>query len=401
MPAIRGVLGAACLAVMLLSPLPAAAKTVRIATALGYVHIALLDDVTPLTVANFLGYVHDGDYDGTFLHRSIPGFILQGGGWGFANGRAFHIPADPPVANEFARSNLRGTVAMAKLPGDPDSATSEWFVNLADNSANLDAQNGGFTVFGEVVCDGMDVVDALAGLRVLNAGATFPSLPAYGASGSPFDAATQLVFLDSVRDLSTCKAPLRQAAELKALGGLCKAALACHGGFVKAPGRDPGELRREACLSKAEAKFASAWLKAGAKAPPPAEGCPAPVAASDFVAQEIEPRFEALLDSGPLEGWTGADPGDNALRAALLKSVAGYCTSRFAAEGANALRCSERSRVAARAAVRTTLAAGFGKALAAAAKKGVADPGVAPADVAGAIDAFVEDLVAAALDTAP
>ncbi|MDH3972076.1 MAG: peptidylprolyl isomerase, partial [Gammaproteobacteria bacterium] len=99
----------------------------------GFVEIELFDTVAPETVANFLNYVNAGDYDGTFIHRSVPGFILQMGGFIFdpAQGDFFaegtsHIPTDPPVVNEFGKSNVRGTIAMAKLGGDPDSATSEF-----------------------------------------------------------------------------------------------------------------------------------------------------------------------------------------------------------------------------------------------------------------------------------
>jgi peptidyl-prolyl cis-trans isomerase A (cyclophilin A) len=77
-----------------------------------------------------------------------------------------HAPTRGPIVNEFDRSNLRGTVAMAKSEDDPDSATSQFFINLANNSGPppaLDTQNGGFTVFGEVV-SGMDVVDTIAGV---------------------------------------------------------------------------------------------------------------------------------------------------------------------------------------------------------------------------------------------
>lgn len=145
----------------------------------------MLEDDAPKTVENFLGYVNRGDYDGTFIHRSIPGFIIQGGGYAFnsATGAAPHIPTQPPVVNEFGVSNTRGTVAMAKLANDPNSATSEWFVNLSDNSENLDNQNGGFTVFGRVTGNGMSVVDQIAGLRRFGFSATFSDTPTINYSG--------------------------------------------------------------------------------------------------------------------------------------------------------------------------------------------------------------------------
>lgn len=103
-----------------------------------------------------------------FFHRSIPGFIIQGGGyvWNQTTKAVNTIEKLPPVVNEFSvtRSNVRGTIAMAKLPGKPNSATSDWFINLADNSANLNKQNEGFTVFGQVLGNGMQVADAIAAL---------------------------------------------------------------------------------------------------------------------------------------------------------------------------------------------------------------------------------------------
>lgn len=134
----------------------------------------------PSTVQNFLNYVNDGDYINNVIHRSVPGFIVQGGGFtvnGLANSLANPasavgvIPADSPVINEFSaeRSNLRGTIAMAKLGGNPDSATNQWFFNLADNSANLDNQNGGFTVFGEVVGQSdLNNLDAIASVDIFD-----------------------------------------------------------------------------------------------------------------------------------------------------------------------------------------------------------------------------------------
>jgi len=144
-------------------------------TDLGVIHLELYDDIAPIAVDNFLNYANSGAYDGTFIHRSIPGFVVQGGGFvfdpndgGFFDTGTSHIPTDPPILNEFNLSNTRGTLAMAKVAGDPDSATSEWFFNVADNSGvppnGLDFQNGGFTVFGQVLGNGMDIIDAVNAL---------------------------------------------------------------------------------------------------------------------------------------------------------------------------------------------------------------------------------------------
>ncbi len=141
----------------------------------GYITIELFDDVTPLTVQNFLRYAFnqnaDGDYDGTFFHRLAQGFVLQGGGYQYDGKEVEHIDNFPEVHNEFdaSRSNVRGTLALAKTGLGPNTGTSEWFINLADNGSNLDNQNGGFTVFGRVldmpgVVDGMEVVDMIAQL---------------------------------------------------------------------------------------------------------------------------------------------------------------------------------------------------------------------------------------------
>ena len=150
---------------------------VTIETPLGTFQIELFPDSAPLTVANFLRYINDGDFEDSFFHRSVPGFVIQGGGFVFDDGLPVAIVTNPPVPNEFNRSNVRGTISMAKQAGNPNSATSQWFINLADNSAALDEQNGGFTVFGQVLGGGMAVVDALAAVPVFNAGGTFGELP--------------------------------------------------------------------------------------------------------------------------------------------------------------------------------------------------------------------------------
>ncbi len=137
---------------------------VRLTTSLGDVLFELVDDA-PVTTTNFLRYVNEKFYDGTIFHRTVSGFIVQGGG--VLPGGTEKPGVHDPIVNEFspARSNVRTSVAMAKLGGDPDSATCQFFVNLADNSANLDNQNGGFTVFAHVI-EGMDVIDAIAALPV-------------------------------------------------------------------------------------------------------------------------------------------------------------------------------------------------------------------------------------------
>lgn len=93
------------------------------------------------------------------------------------------IAIDGTIANEFNQSNLRGTIAMAKVAGDPDSATSQWFINVADNTS-LDSQNGGFTVFGRVLADGMQVVDAINQLPRVALAASLNELPVVNFSGS-------------------------------------------------------------------------------------------------------------------------------------------------------------------------------------------------------------------------
>jgi cyclophilin family peptidyl-prolyl cis-trans isomerase len=159
----------------------AGATVVRMETNLGIIDIELFESDAPKTVANFLRYAALGHYNGVMIHRSEPGFVIQGGGYkccDFSN-QFYSIPRGAPVPNEFdpSRSNVRKTIAMAKIDGNPDSATSEWFINLADNSGILDNKNGGFTVFGELLDPGMDVVDAIAGLDILEFNPPYNQLP--------------------------------------------------------------------------------------------------------------------------------------------------------------------------------------------------------------------------------
>lgn len=162
----------------------AANPVVRFHTDLGDIDVVLLENIAPATVANFLGYVNRKDYDNTFFHRSPPNFVVQGGGFSFLNGSVNAVPQQPSILNEFNVSNIRGTLAMAKQSGDPDSATSQWFFNVSNNSSNLDTQNGGFTVFGRVIgSSGLATIDAIAAVPIFNAGAPFDQIPLMNFAG--------------------------------------------------------------------------------------------------------------------------------------------------------------------------------------------------------------------------
>lgn len=161
---VRGLLAVAIplAALAVAGPAPAHPR-VRVETSKGAFVIELAEDKAPATVANFLAYVRSGFYDGTIFHRVIPDFMIQGGGLTAALDRK---PTRPPIANEAGNgmSNLRGTVAMART-SDVNSATSQFFVNLVDNTFldhRDDSPRGfGYCVFGRVV-EGMDVVDTIA-----------------------------------------------------------------------------------------------------------------------------------------------------------------------------------------------------------------------------------------------
>lgn len=160
----------------------ASATTVQIQTVLGNFEINLYDKQTPKTVENFLAYVESGAYTDSIVHRSVANFVVQGGGFKYEGSDAVSaIPQNPTVINEPVFSNVRGTIAMAKVGNNPNSATNQWFINLKNNSANLDLQNGGFTVFGQVTGNGMAIVDTMAALGRYNLATT-----ARGASFSAF-----------------------------------------------------------------------------------------------------------------------------------------------------------------------------------------------------------------------
>jgi cyclophilin family peptidyl-prolyl cis-trans isomerase len=142
---------------------------VNVSTSLGTIPIELFPNTAPVTVQNFLDYTNAGEYDEVIFHRSAPGFVIQAGGFRFENDAYTAIPTGPTIVAEPCLSNARGTVAMARLGGQPDSASSQWFVNLADNLF-LDSTDGvGFAVFGRVVGDGMAIVDDIASRPIFDA----------------------------------------------------------------------------------------------------------------------------------------------------------------------------------------------------------------------------------------
>jgi peptidyl-prolyl cis-trans isomerase A (cyclophilin A) len=143
-------------------------------TDLGTITIALYPDKAPITVKNFLDYARSGYYDGTVFHRVIPGFMIQGGG---LTADIKEKPAGEPIKNEASNGlrNARGTVAMARLDA-PNSATSQFFVNLRPNyTLDYGIRGAGYTVFGEVV-EGMEVVDKIAAVPTTRRG-QFENVP--------------------------------------------------------------------------------------------------------------------------------------------------------------------------------------------------------------------------------
>jgi cyclophilin family peptidyl-prolyl cis-trans isomerase len=173
---------------------------VRFDTSVGGIDLELFPEVTPLTVANFRNYISSGRYKDTFIHRSIPGFVIQGGGYKIAENLP-HIPTFAAVKNEFQRSNLQGTIAMAKLGDNPNSATSEWFFNLQDNSENLDNQNAGFAVFGKVLGKGLVRAQSIAALPAFNLGGALTDCPIINYKSGQQLTTDNLVAVKSVSEI--------------------------------------------------------------------------------------------------------------------------------------------------------------------------------------------------------
>jgi cyclophilin family peptidyl-prolyl cis-trans isomerase len=139
-------------------------KRVKLETTMGDIVIELNEEAAPITVGNFLRYVDEGFYNGTIFHRVIHNFMIQGGGFTVD---MVQKPTHSPIPNEAGNGlkNDRGTVAMARTD-NPDSATSQFFVNHKNNDAlnYIANRKPGYAVFGSVV-NGMDVVDKIAAVK--------------------------------------------------------------------------------------------------------------------------------------------------------------------------------------------------------------------------------------------
>ena len=146
-------------------------KKVTMETSMGKIELELDDAKAPKTVANFIAYAKAAHYDGTIFHRVIPNFMIQGGGF---TKEMDQKKTNDPIKNEADNGlkNLRGTIAMARTMV-VDSATSQFFINLVDNSfldyRGPEPRMFGYAVFGKVT-DGMDVVDKIAKVKTGFAG---------------------------------------------------------------------------------------------------------------------------------------------------------------------------------------------------------------------------------------
>ncbi len=160
-------------------PVATADPEVVLHTSQGDITLELYPDKAPKSVANFLQYVRDGFYAGTVFHRAIPGYLLQGGLYTRELQPRRTRPAIPSEADN-GLSNLRGTVAVAR-GADPNSGTSQFFINLVDNRrldfvGNQSGLTWGYAVFGKVI-KGMDVVDKIAALPTRGIGPFAADVP--------------------------------------------------------------------------------------------------------------------------------------------------------------------------------------------------------------------------------
>ncbi|HVX60634.1 MAG TPA: peptidylprolyl isomerase, partial [Pirellulales bacterium] len=177
---------------------------VTIYTTYGAFQVELFNSAAPQTVANFLHYVNTNAYNDSIFHRSVPGFVLQGGAYtssstAYSGTSQFTaITTNGAVPSEAGIRNTVGTLAMA-LSSGPNSGTDQWFINLADNPMLDDSSDGGpFTVFGKVLGDGMQIVDQMANLPTQNAGGAFANLPVDTSRGNLLAEITSVVVDGSI-----------------------------------------------------------------------------------------------------------------------------------------------------------------------------------------------------------
>lgn len=194
---------------LLYSAASRAGTYVQFRTVWGDIEVELYDADKPITVRNFLRYVQSGRYTNMFFHRcptnrfsGLTDFVVQGGGWAVSNATVNPVPRYAPIPNEFGVgrrfSNTYGTLAMAKISGNTNSASSEWFFNLGDNSFLDAGPDGYFTVFGRMV-RGTNVLNRYLGRSINNGlqnlGGPFGTLPVIYAGARPPNV-TELEYVD-------------------------------------------------------------------------------------------------------------------------------------------------------------------------------------------------------------
>lgn len=189
-----------------------AGQVVQFDTSLGKFNVELLAGDAPISVQNFLSYVANPTYANTFIHRIAPldgvkgNRIVQGGG--YLAPTAASLARKAPIALEYKVPNTRGTLAFART-SDLNSATSEWFFNVDDNTSVLGPSNGGgYAVFGRVLGTGMTVVDAMTSVPIYNAGGAFTTLPLRDVTSAQLAGSVALqpanfILINSVKVLST------------------------------------------------------------------------------------------------------------------------------------------------------------------------------------------------------
>ncbi len=227
----------------------AEAQTARFHTNLGDMDVILNPIAAPLTVANFINYINKGAYNNSVFHRSVSGFIIQAGGFQVVNHQLATIPQDAAVKNEYGISNTKGTIAMAKLGSDPNSATNQFFFNESDsNASNLNFQNGGFTVFGKIAdAASLAVMDKIAAVPVPSPGplaSPFDQIPLLNWNGgNPTDANYVIILSVTLPDLPPVQPSVKPNGVVTAssFGGFTAAA---PGSFIEIYGSNLATTRR-------------------------------------------------------------------------------------------------------------------------------------------------------------